>query len=86
MIFYLHLYVTYDNDKRYFSNCCFISNLFAYFQAQVKEKDNRPASNQCGYLFNQLGATVTGVPFTYLYYHIFLIMSIVLITFNFNQI
>ena len=54
MIFYLHLYVTYDNDKRYFSNCCFISNLFAYFQAQVKEKDNRPASNQCGYLFNQL--------------------------------
>ena len=45
MIFCLHLCVTYDNDERYISDCCFIGNLCVYFQTQVKEKDNRPATN-----------------------------------------
>ena len=44
-----HLIVTYDNDKRYLSNCCFISNLFVCFQTQIKKKDNRPSSTR-GYL------------------------------------
>ena len=47
-----HLRVTYDNNKRYISNCCFISNLRASIQAQVKEKDNRPTPIGNGYLFN----------------------------------
>ena len=52
MIFYSHLCFTYDNNKRYISNCCFISNLRASIQAQVKEKDNRPTPIGNGYLFN----------------------------------
>ena len=43
MIFCSHLYVTYDNDRRYFSGCCDYSNYFAYCEEKVKEKDNRPA-------------------------------------------
>ena len=40
-----HLCVTHDNNKRYLGNCCFISNILACFQAKVKEKDNRTATN-----------------------------------------
>ena len=64
MIFCLHLLVTYDNYRRYFSGCGFnYSNLCVYSKTQIKEKDNRPAFNQCGYLYRILGATVIGVPF-----------------------
>ena len=45
MIYSSHLYVTYDNDRRYFSARSFYSNYFASYETKVKEKDNRPASN-----------------------------------------
>ena len=52
MICCLHLKVTYDNYRRYFSDYGFnYGNLCVYSKTQVKEKDNRPAFNQCGYLY-----------------------------------
>ena len=50
MIFYLHLKITYDNNKCHIGNCGFISNLCGCVQTQVKEKDNRPRSKVSGYL------------------------------------
>ena len=43
MIYSSHLYVTYDNDGRYFSGRNCYSNYFASYETKVKEKDNRPA-------------------------------------------
>ena len=72
MICCLHLKVTYDKYRRYFSDYGFnYSNLCVYSKTQIKEKDNRPAFNQCGYLYRILGATVIGVPF-YKYINILL--------------
>ena len=45
MIYSLHLYVTYDNDRRYFSVSYCYSNYFASYETKIKEKDNRPATN-----------------------------------------
>ena len=42
MIYSSHLYVTYDNDRRYFSCRDNYSNYFASYETKVKEKDNRP--------------------------------------------
>ena len=44
MIYSSHLYVTYDNDRRYFSCRGNYSNYFASYETEIKEKDNRPAS------------------------------------------
>ena len=41
MISHKHLYVTYDNDRRYLSCRGNYSNYFASCEAKVKEKDNR---------------------------------------------
>ena len=43
MIYSSHLYVTYDNDRRYFSGRNYYSNYCISQESQVKEKDNRPA-------------------------------------------
>ena len=45
MIYSSHLYVTYDNDRRYFSCRGNYSNYFASYETEIKEKDNRPATN-----------------------------------------
>ena len=45
MIYSSHLYVTYDNDRRYFSVSYCYSNYFASYETKIKEKDNRPATN-----------------------------------------
>ena len=45
MIHHKHLFVTYDNYRR--NSCvsyCY-SNYFVSYEAKVKEKDNRPATN-----------------------------------------
>jgi hypothetical protein len=44
MIYSSHLYVTYDNDGRYFSGRNYYSNYCVFKKSQVKEKDNRPSS------------------------------------------
>ena len=44
IIYSSHLYVTYDNDGRYFSGRNYYSNYFASYETKVKEKDNRPRS------------------------------------------
>ena len=41
MIYSSHLYVTYDNDRRYFSCRGNYSNYFASYETEIKEKDNR---------------------------------------------
>ena len=45
MIFYLHLLVTYDNYRCYISDSSFNSNTCVFYKSQIKEKDNRPATN-----------------------------------------
>ena len=50
MIFCLHLYVTYDNDRCTYSAYSFYSNYCEINKTQVKEKDNRPARN-CAVIF-----------------------------------
>ena len=45
MISHKHLYVTYDNNRRYFSVSYCNSNYFVSYETKVKEKDNRPAFN-----------------------------------------
>ena len=44
MIYSSHLYVTYDNDGRYFSGRNYYSNYCVFKKSQIKEKDNRPSS------------------------------------------
>ena len=41
MIFYSHLYITYDNYRRYLNSRNYYSNYFASYETEIKEKDNR---------------------------------------------
>ena len=49
-----HLYVTYDNDRLYFSVSYCNSNYFVSYETKVKEKDNRSAFHtRSGYRFSE---------------------------------
>ena len=68
MIYSSHLYVTYDNYRRYFSCRNIYSNCCVCFKKQVKKITALLATQRSSFNNNR-GATVIGVPFLQLQQH-----------------